>query len=1165
MTETEFVTLDANINLKSWDSAVSQMLADAGKLEAVFKQFQNIDVKVNVTGADLGAAERLLKDLAAAAPSVKLTVASTELDSAAKKITDIDAATADVTVTATDTELDTVVKAVADIDNAAPDVKVTATAPDLDPIQKKIDALGGIENVKVIIGDDGEIMAVKKKIDALSGTENVKVTVDTAEVDSAKKKVDALGGTEDVKVTANTDEVDTAKKKRDGLGGTEDVKIKADIKDITNALNDVKGKLQELHNLAVIQLALNATQFISGIQDLPIISTMIDIDNAVQDVTGRLERDIPGVGAIINDLYVNAWGESREEISAVIVELARWKDESGEAIIANEQLGRAAELAFSAASVGGAETSEVITAAKNLVQNDLAGSFEEAFDFIAKGYRVGFDSSGDFLDTLTEYSKVASENGISLQGFFNILDNGMSRGAFNTDKLLDSFKEFLNLSREEIADEMVSGAVTDRTTAFAAVGQTDEAQAYAAGQLTGEEFAKGVIDAIQAIEDPAEQRLRTLQIFSPTMVEDTGADVLLGTDFSKEVDFEGAADEAATALNNKLDVALTELGRTLETKLVESISAALDAPALIQKAKDAAVKIADALQSGATLGEALEIGLEIPGLNEFITRFESAIGNLLIGLLGVAREIVRITGGDTSGISAAIADLSGRQLAFDVKLNVDDPKAIADSVNTAIARGVDPQTIVENVGGAVGELLEAGKVDQAQSLIDSLGQVQDITQLDTSGLSEHTQNLLNAGKSVDETVRILQDDLANPARNLAGLNEGLASDIALLSDIPLFDTSTLNAQLTTFVSEVTAQAQEAMAAGDFDLAESLFAKAGFENAAQYVDQKRMEPVAQSILQGLDQALAVVGVNTTVPLADFATGQFEALDLFPALQNAVLGEQQDFALGGQILENMLAVDPGFKVPDSWSTTLHAALNEALTSGDTETAVDIGKLLGFSDDQMTAVLSTVETNLTAVDTSVQTHSMQMQTALEGVGTATENIPPAFTEVQSAADSSLPGAGETIKTFAADGTAALDPFAGALSSVSGSLVEIATNADAAAAGIGKVQAAAAGGVGGGGGVTTTAPEPQGHAAGGIAEGFSMFGERGPELATADTRLAVLNNLTTDRIFTALRGALSGAPMSGSRTSNINIYNNFQTTSTAQGMAAGLQVAKNVRGFNT
>lgn len=1127
---TEFVTLDTKIDLKSWDSAVAQMLSDAGKLEAVFKQLQNIDVKLNVSSADLSSTEKMLKDLGSAAPSVKLTV--------------------------TDADLDTAVQKVADLDAAAPDIKVTTSDAEVDTTKTKVDELSGTETVKVNVSAPG-VEEVRAKLDSLKDR-TVKLKADAAEIDAAKKKLDDLGGTENIKVSVDTSDLDAAKKAAGDLGGTETIKIKGDITDITSALNEVKGKLDTLRSLAVIDLALNATQFISGLQDLPIISSLIDIDNAVQDVTGRIERDIPGIGKIINDLYVNAWGDSREQIAATIVDLARWKDANGQAIIANEQLGRAAEMAFSVASVGGEETSEVILAAKNLVQNGLAPSFEEAFDFMAKGYRTGLNSSGDFLDTLTEYSSVAAENGISLQGFFNIMDNGLSRGAFNTDKLLDSFKEFLNLSREEIADEVVSGATTDRTTALAALEQTDEAQAYAAGKITGEEFAAGVIDAIKAIDDPAEQRLRALQVFSPTMVEDTGQETLLGTDLTKEVDWEGAADEAATALNNKLETALTELGRTLETTLVDSISTALDAPALIQKAKDAAVKIADALQSGKSLGEALEIGLEIPGLADFITRFESAVGNLLIGLLEVVREIVRITGGDTSGLSASIADLGSKQLAFDVKLNVDDPDAIASSVNTAIARGVDPNTIVENVGGAVGELLDAGKLEQAQELVDTLGQVRDLGQLDTSGLSEHTRNLLAAGKSVEETVAILQNDLNNPARNLAGLNEGLATDVAVLQDIPLFDTTTLGTQVQAFVADLTAQAQAAIAAGDFDLAESLFSKAGFENAQQYVDQKRMEPVATGILEGLNQALNAVGVETTVPLADFAKQDYDALDFFPALQQSVLGETPDFKTGNQILENMLAVDPSFKVPESFTAMLNQAMTEAINAGDTEGVTDIGELLGFGEEQMASVQTQATTALTALNTTVTTSTDLMTSDFESVNVATQELGPGFTGIQTAADGSLPGAGETITTFANDATAALTPFEGVVTRISGSLSDLAASANEAASGIGKVKAAA-----GGGAVDAPTPETQGFASGGEFEGFAEVGERGPELVTSDTRLSVLNNMTTDRIFTALRGALSGASMGGGKSTVVNINNNFQTTNTAQGMAAGLQVAKNVRGY--
>lgn len=66
---------------------------------------------------------------------------------------------------------------------------------------------------------------------------------------------------------------------------------------------------------------------------------------------------------------------------------------------------------------------------------------QKALDLIAAGYQDNLNKSGDFMDTLNEYSPLFSEAGFSAEQMLAVLSAGMENGALNTDKVADAVKE----------------------------------------------------------------------------------------------------------------------------------------------------------------------------------------------------------------------------------------------------------------------------------------------------------------------------------------------------------------------------------------------------------------------------------------------------------------------------------------------------------------------------------------------------------------------------------------------------------------------------------------------------------------------------------------------------------------------------------------------------
>lgn len=86
------------------------------------------------------------------------------------------------------------------------------------------------------------------------------------------------------------------------------------------------------------------------------------------------------------------------------------------------------------------DVNEVIKKSEPFIKQFGLGA-EESFNLIAYAQKEGKTASDDILDSLAEYSQLASQAGYSAQDFTQILVSGAKEGIFNTDKLADSIKE----------------------------------------------------------------------------------------------------------------------------------------------------------------------------------------------------------------------------------------------------------------------------------------------------------------------------------------------------------------------------------------------------------------------------------------------------------------------------------------------------------------------------------------------------------------------------------------------------------------------------------------------------------------------------------------------------------------------------------------------------
>lgn len=277
-------------------------------------------------------------------------------------------------------------------------------------------------------------------------------------------------------------------------------------------------------------------------------SVASDIDSATDQIgasLGLTESEAKKFGDTIKQVYGDNWGDSIEDVGGAIEIVAKQLN-----LMADDPaLATMTENAFRLRDVFGVEVSGSVDAVKTLMDN-FGISSQQAFDMLAKGYQQGLDRSGDFLDTVGEYSVQFAEGGASAAEFFSALDTGLQGGMLGTDKAADAFKEF----RVRIQD-----GSTLTADSLAMIGLS-------ADEITGK-LADGSITVKQAWDLVQKSLLQTTDISKQfqagvgligTQFEDLGAKVVLGMDLTEDWA------EGGIASISEMDTKYTSLGTAAE-------------------------------------------------------------------------------------------------------------------------------------------------------------------------------------------------------------------------------------------------------------------------------------------------------------------------------------------------------------------------------------------------------------------------------------------------------------------------------------------------------------------------------------------------------------------------------------------------------------------------
>lgn len=316
------------------------------------------------------------------------------------------------------------------------------------------------------------------------------------------------------------------------------------LKGLGSGMTKVGGLLTAGVTTPLLGAGAASVKFASDMQ-----SAFAKFEGKVGPLTGDMEE----YKRVMDDIYKNNYGESWDDVADAMGLVVQ---QMGEMDPSNLQ--STTESALALRDAFGYDVSESIRTVDTLMKN-FGITSQEAFDYIVKGQQQGLDFSGEFLDTINEYSVQFQKLGFDIDDMFNILQKGADAGAFNLDKVGDAVKEF--------SIRVIDGSDTT-AQAFNTIGlNADEMAAkFAQGGDAATQAFDQTIQALAEMEDPLAQNAAGVQLFG-TMWEDLGPEVImqLGGITDEAYNAKGAMDSLKDVQYDTFESAIAGLWRTLQS------------------------------------------------------------------------------------------------------------------------------------------------------------------------------------------------------------------------------------------------------------------------------------------------------------------------------------------------------------------------------------------------------------------------------------------------------------------------------------------------------------------------------------------------------------------------------------------------------------------------
>lgn len=433
---------------------------------------------------------------------------------------------------------------------------------------------------------------------------------------------------------------------------TDDSKLNAGLETAKQTTSTWAGNIAGMAKTALVAGVATAGVAAAGAV-LAVGKAAFDVSNetkqAARDMAASLgipTDEAERFAEVAKRVYGNNFADSVGDAATAVTELAKQLGMSAD----DPALQTMTENAFRLRDVFGVDVADSINAVKTLTEN-FGISSAQAFDLLASGYQAGLDSSGDFLDTIGEYSTQFAAGGASAVQFFSALDTGLQGGMLGTDKAADAFKEF----RLRIQDG--SQLTAD---SLAAIGLNAEqiTAGLSAGTLSVAEVFDMVQAAMIATEDPVVRFNAGVGLLG-SQFEDLGEKTILAMDLTD--DWAGGTEGAITSLDAKYG-SFGDAVSAVWRRLVVSVTPFTDS-------------LLDLVNSA------------MPAVMGAFDKFDAAVGPIMTAVGGVIDRVVTAVKGLFSGLGSSIDEQGTGRFSY-LKTWIDTNLPLM-------------QTLVQNILGAI--------------------------------------------------------------------------------------------------------------------------------------------------------------------------------------------------------------------------------------------------------------------------------------------------------------------------------------------------------------------------------------------------------------------------------------------------------------------------------
>lgn len=289
---------------------------------------------------------------------------------------------------------------------------------------------------------------------------------------------------------------------------------------------------------------------------IKVASDFDSVSSKIQAQLGVTAKEADKLAESAKNVWTNGFGESMEETSDAI---SKVRQNVGE--LNGEELEDVTQKAFMLSEAFDADINESTRAAGQLMK-DFKVESSEAFDLITWGFQNGLDYTGEWLDTVREYSPQFSEMGFTAEQMGSMMKAGFDAGAWSLDKIGDSIKE----------SHLRMGALDKATVeAYESMGlNADEyVSKISEGGEEGNKAFQEVIGKLMEVDDAQERNALSTALFG-TQYEDLREKVIFAmADAEGSIEgLEGTTDRATSAIQDNFGTRLKKTWREVQVALL---------------------------------------------------------------------------------------------------------------------------------------------------------------------------------------------------------------------------------------------------------------------------------------------------------------------------------------------------------------------------------------------------------------------------------------------------------------------------------------------------------------------------------------------------------------------------------------------------------------------